>query len=274
MILSTGEVVWSDVVYDILGVEDASLPPDNDAFLAMIHPQDRARVEDTLERLHDGGLHDITYRIIRPDGGIRWLHETADNRSPDDPDILVGTIRDITVYKELEQELRKQAITDPLTGLFNRRYFMKRLRQAFAHYRRSGQEAVVLLMDIDYFKAINDTYGHAMGDRVLKGLSGLFKERFRQTDVVGRLGGEEFAVLLFDTAVEDAAEVAEEIREALAGMVFSTAAGETFRVSVTCGVSGFAEDDETEDNILQRADDSLYLGKHSGRNRVVVQDLL
>ncbi len=271
MSLSTGEVFWSDVVYEIFGVDRLTFSPGNDAFLTMVHPQDRDRVAKGLYPMRVTGLHDITYRIIQPDGSIRWLREVADNTTPDDPDILVGAVRDITEHKKLEEKLRKQAITDDLTGIYNRRYFMRRLRQAFAHYRRSDQSAVILLLDIDHFKAVNDTYGHAMGDRVLKELSALFRDRFRQTDVAGRLGGEEFAVLLFDISVEDATGVAEEIREALAGLAFSTDDGEIFHVTVTCGVAGFAEDDETEGSILQRADDSLYLGKRRGRNQVVVE---
>ncbi|MDI5920433.1 diguanylate cyclase [Halomonas sp. LR5S13] len=271
--LSTGEVFWSDVVYELFGVDPLTFSPDNGAFLTMVHPHDRERVEKSLYPMRLTGFHDITYRIIPPDGSVRWLREVSDNTPPDDLGILVGVVRDITEHKELEEKLRTQAITDDMTGIYNRRYFMKRLKQAFAHYQRSDQNAVVLLLDIDHFKMVNDTYGHAMGDRVLKELSALFKARFRQTDVVGRLGGEEFSVLLFDISVDDAAGVAEEIREALAEMAFSTDAGEVFYVSVTCGIADFAEDDDTEGGILQRADDSLYLGKRRGRNQVVVEHL-
>ena len=267
--LSTGDVYWSDVAYEIFGVDRVTFSPRHEAFLSMVHPEDRDRVAESLHAFRATGRHDITYRIRHPGGSTRWLHENAENTSPDDPDIFIGTVRDITEHKKLEEKLRKQAITDDLTGLYNRRYFMRRLRQAFAHYRRSAQGAVVLLLDIDHFKGVNDTYGHAMGDQVLKDLCDVFRARLRQTDVAGRLGGEEFAVLLFDTSVGDAAGVAEEIRAALASMTFGTETGETFQVSVTCGVAGFAEDDETEDAILQRADDSLYLGKHQGRNQVV-----
>lgn len=269
--LSTGDVFWSEEVYELFGVDCQTFSPDNEAFLAMVHPQDRERVESGLLSLWTTGHHDLTYRILRPDGRLRWLHERAGNPILDDPDTLVGTVRDITEHKELEEKLRQQAITDELTGIYNRRYFMKRLRQAFAHYRRSHLSAVVLLLDIDHFKAVNDTYGHATGDRVLKDLCVLLRERFRQTDVAGRLGGEEFAVLLFDSSVDDAARVAEEIREALAGLAFRTDDGTLFHVSVTCGVASFAEDDKTEGSILQRADDSLYLGKRHGRNQVVVK---
>lgn len=268
--LKTGETYWSEVVYEFLGVDPASCVPDETKFMAMVHPDDQDKVAKALQNMFSTGLTDIKYRIVQPNGGIRWLHEVADNTSPDDPEIFLGTLHDITGHKALEEKLRNQAITDDLTGVFNRRYFMKRLRQAFSHFQRSGQAAAVLLFDVDYFKAVNDTYGHAMGDRVLQQLCHLFNERLRETDVIGRLGGEEFAVLLFEVSSEDAAKVAGDIRQALATRVFTTDAGSTFHVSITCGVASFSEEDLTEDNILHRADKSLYLGKHHGRDQVVV----
>ncbi|MBS9405685.1 diguanylate cyclase [Halomonas sp. TRM85114] len=165
---STGDVFWSDVVYELFGVDRLAFSPVNETFLTMVHPQDRERVEKGLPLMRASGCHDITYRIIQPDGSLHWLHEMAGNPDLDDPDTLVGTVRDITQHKELEEKLRQQAITDVLAGIYNRRYFMRRLRQAFAHYRRSELSDVVLLLDIDHFKAVNDTYGHATGDRVLK----------------------------------------------------------------------------------------------------------
>ncbi|MGP9766135.1 GGDEF domain-containing protein [Halomonas sp. AOP13-D3-9] len=269
MSLTASDVYWSDMVYEFFGVEPGCFVPDQNAFMAMVHPQDQSKVAKALLEMHDTRLIDIKYRIIQPNGNIRWLHEVADNTSPEDLDILIGTLHDITAHKSLEEKLRKQAITDDLTGVFNRRYFMKRLRQAYSHFRRSGQNAAVLLFDVDHFKAVNDTYGHAMGDRVLRRVCRLFLERFRETDIVGRLGGEEFAVLLFEVTSEAAVTVAEDIRQTLANHGFKTEAGSTFHISITCGVSSFATDDPTEDSILHRADKSLYLGKHHGRDQVV-----
>ncbi|MBT2786380.1 MULTISPECIES: sensor domain-containing diguanylate cyclase [unclassified Halomonas] len=269
MSLTTGEVYWSSVVYEFFGVEPSSFIPGQEAFMAMVYPSDREKVAKALHAMLETGLNDITYRIVRPNGSIRWLHEMADNTSPDNPHIIFGTMHDITAQKALEEKLRKQAITDDLTGVFNRRYFMKRLRQAFSHFRRSGQNAAVLLFDVDYFKTVNDTYGHATGDLVLQQLCSLFKERFRVTDVVGRLGGEEFAVLLFEVSSEDAMAIAEDIRQMLAAKALTTKSGSTCHISVTCGVARFAEDDPTEESILHRADRSLYLGKHHGRDQVV-----
>lgn len=146
---------------------------------------------------------------------------------------------------------------------------MKRLRQAFSHFRRTGQDAAVLLFDVDHFKNVNDTYGHAIGDKVLQQVCHLFKERFRETDVVGRLGGEEFAVLLFEVTPDAALAIADDIRQKLANNTFTTDTGASFNISVTCGVAHFTEEDPTEESILHRADTSLYTGKYQGRNQVV-----
>lgn len=272
MSLATGDVYWSEVVYEFLDVDPRDFTPSHEAFMSMVHPLDQAKVAKSRQEMLEVGFIDIKYRIIQPSGCIRWLHEIADNTSPDDPNILLGTLHDITAHKALEEKLRKQAITDDLTGVFNRRYFMKRLRQAFSHYLRSEQNAAVLLFDVDYFKTVNDTYGHAMGDQVLQQVCRLFTERFRETDIVGRLGGEEFAVLLFEVSSEDAVAIAEHIRQALAAHTFKTESGSTFHISITCGVSSFAEDDPTEDSVLHRADKSLYLGKHHGRDQVVGEE--
>ncbi|MCH4812638.1 sensor domain-containing diguanylate cyclase [Vreelandella neptunia] len=269
MSLATGDVYWSEVVYEFLDVDPRYFAPSHEAFMTMVHPLDQDKVAQSRQEMLKIGFTDIKYRIIQPNGCIRWLHEIADNTSPDDPNILLGTLHDITAHKALEEKLRKQAITDDLTGVFNRRYFMKRLRQAFSHFRRSEKNVAVLLFDVDYFKTVNDTYGHAIGDQVLQQVCRLFKERFRETDIIGRLGGEEFAVLLFEVSSEDAVAIADGIRQALADHPFTTEAGGTFHISITCGVSSFAADDPTEDCILHRADKSLYLGKRQGRDQVV-----
>lgn len=267
--LNTGETYWSDVVYEFLGVDPASFAPGESAFMARIHPDDQEKVTKASHEMLNTGLTDIKYRIVQPDGSIRWLHEVADNTSPEEPGMFIGTLHDITAHKSLVDKLRKQAITDELTGVFNRRYFMKRLRQAFSHFRRSGKTTAALLFDVDHFKAVNDTYGHAMGDQVLQQVCRLFVERFRETDIIGRLGGEEFAVLLFEVTPEAAVAVAEEIRQALAAKTFNADTSRPFNISITCGVASFAQDDLTEEDILHRADKSLYLGKHHGRDQVV-----
>lgn len=269
MSLTTRAVYWSEMVYELFGVAPDQLIPGQDDLIRLVHFLDREKVTLARQELQKTGFTDIQYRIVQPNGSIRWVHEIADNSSPDDPDILISTLQDITKYKAIEQKLRNQAITDDLTGAFNRRYFMKRLRQSFSHFRRSGQNAAVLLYDVDHFKKVNDTYGHAVGDKVLQQVCYLFKERLRETDVIGRLGGEEFAVLLFEVTPDAALAIAEDIRQMLAKTVFTTDTDASLSISVTCGVAHFTEDDLTEESTLRRADKFLYIGKRKGRNQVV-----
>ncbi|XKE44868.1 diguanylate cyclase [Halomonas organivorans] len=266
--LKTGELFWSDSIYDLFGVERESFLPSIEAFKARVHPDDLPAVEASEARAQQTGIHDVQHRIIRPDGSIRWVHEVADFEPHGDEAVLVGTVRDITEAKELELRLRELSITDELTGLYNRRYFMQRLREAFAQCQRKGTRAAVIVFDFDHFKSVNDTHGHAAGDRVLRRLGRLLSERLRRMDVPGRLGGEEFAILLPETPLDGGLRVAEDIRREIAALELSSPQGAPFRVSITCGVDALAETDASGEEAIQRADAALYRGKHAGRNRV------
>lgn len=168
------------------------------------------------------------------------------------------------------------ATTDTLTSLPNRRSFMQFLAQEYERFRRYGNPTAVLMLDIDHFKRVNDSYGHAVGDDVLREFSRMLKNSLRQVDQAGRLGGEEFAVLLPDTDREGARQFAERLlgtktqeQEGMAkGHLFQTSAGQ-LQITVSIGVACLAEDDNTFDMVLRRADDALYRAKEKGRNQVV-----
>ncbi|MFW6241703.1 MAG: diguanylate cyclase [Thermodesulfobacteriota bacterium] len=175
-----------------------------------------------------------------------------------------------TAYAELaaaHRQLELAARTDPLTGLFNRREMMERITAEVGRFQRNGAVFSLAIADIDEFKPFNDRYGHACGDRVLCAVADRMPDRIRRQDVVGRWGGEEFLVLLPDTALEGAAAAAENLRQA----VRSTGcrwAGEELSVTVTIGVSEFQADMDA-DACLRVADNRLYAGKAAGKNRVV-----
>ena len=173
--------------------------------------------------------------------------------------------RDITQRKAQEMELRRLATTDALTGLPNRRSFMERLAQEFARFQRFGQPCSVLMLDIDHFKHINDTYGHAVGDLVLQGLSTLCLRNLRLTDTMGRLGGEEFAVLLPGCDELDAVEMAERLRTSVmeAGFPYQDL---QLRITVSVGVASFEAGQDDMDAVLVLADKALYAAKRAGRN--------
>lgn len=167
-----------------------------------------------------------------------------------------------------EQELRLLSSTDPLTQAYNRRYILERAEAELSRVRRQGGQFAVLLLDIDHFKQVNDTYGHLAGDTVLRAASDLFCAQARLTDVVGRYGGEEFIALLPDTGKAQALDMAERFRASLAAMSVAFEAIEV-NVTVSIGVACGTGDTAGLDAVLAQADQFLYQAKRDGRNRVV-----
>lgn len=164
------------------------------------------------------------------------------------------------------QELERQASSDPLTGLLNRRGFDARLATAVALAQRSGRPLSVITIDVDHFKRVNDTYGHEVGDNVLRTLAQQLKTRLRASDAVARLGGEEFIVLLADTAPMTALEMAEQ----LLVVVATLARDDAGTVTISAGVSALRPEDENGNAMLRRSDAALYAAKTAGRNRAVM----
>lgn len=165
------------------------------------------------------------------------------------------------------KNLSRTARTDRLTGLYNRYYMHKKLHKVFEASKRYKHKNALLLIDIDNFKFINDTFGHSTGDFVLKKLSKIFLQRLRKVDSISRWGGEEFLILMPFTAIEDAYNVSEVLRELVEQNDFSFE-GNSIRASFTGGLVEI-ESDETIENALSRADKLLYKGKEQGRNMIV-----
>jgi diguanylate cyclase (GGDEF)-like protein len=168
---------------------------------------------------------------------------------------------------ELYAKLRDQAISDPLTGVFNRRHLDPSLDEAIERSRRSGAPVSLIVTDIDHFKQINDRYGHPAGDAVLKGVAVLLIRRKRRLDLVFRIGGEEFVLLLPDAREDDAVRLAEELRTSISTAPLLHG----WKVTASFGVSGLRPSDSA-DPWLKSADDALYLAKRNGRNLVVRRD--
>ena len=181
---------------------------------------------------------------------------------------LYSVIHDVTKRIELEQEMKLLATTDALTGASNRHQFFSLGGVEVQRAKRYDLPLTVIMLDIDYFKSINDTYGHAAGDQVLKALSTTVSSLLRAPDIFGRLGGEEFAVILPQTEVDEGAEVAERLRTALAGLAVDVG-DETVSFTVSMGVTRVRSGDKTVEELLNRADEALYKAKRMGRNRVV-----
>jgi diguanylate cyclase (GGDEF)-like protein/PAS domain S-box-containing protein len=176
--------------------------------------------------------------------------------------------RDITERRKLERELERQAHIDMLTDLNNRRHFLELAELELARARRHNEPLSLLMMDLDHFKQVNDRYGHHVGDAVLQKLAELCRHTFRAIDIVGRLGGEEFAALLPETPIEQALEVAERLRAAVDGAGVTVEGGAPVHFTISVGVAAFGAQEATIEAALKRADAALYQAKNAGRNRV------
>ncbi|HNY25899.1 MAG TPA: diguanylate cyclase [Candidatus Sumerlaeota bacterium] len=186
--------------------------------------------------------------------------------------IFTFIVRVMKRLNSAQETIREMAVTDALTRLANRRSFFLAAEKEMGRARRYGLNLGCLMLDVDFFKKINDDYGHQAGDRILQEIAHVLKRLLRESDLVGRYGGEEFIALLPETGEDGAKQVAERIREAIAAERFQTDASQPIPVTLSVGVACFKgeESPETEnlDQIIKRADNALYRAKQTGRNRV------
>ena len=177
---------------------------------------------------------------------------------------------------KLFSEVKKMAVTDGLTGLYNRRYFFELAEKEFERYKRYGNDITAMMFDLDDFKFLNDTYGHHVGDEVLRIVSQKCKDIVRQNDITGRYGGEEFAVLLVETGALDAYAVAERFRKSIAIRPVKIDNGKEVSITVSIGLSSVNDNVRDIDHLMQRADKALYKAKNSGKNciRVYERDVI
>tara|TARA_B100000963_G_scaffold356909_1_gene378007 strand:- start:439 stop:1104 length:666 start_codon:yes stop_codon:yes gene_type:complete len=175
--------------------------------------------------------------------------------------------RDITEQKNLERKLQVLCRTDPLTTAANRRAFNEILSQEFSRFKRSQKEYALIMIDIDHFKSVNDEYGHAVGDQVLIEVTERCKDNLRYHDIVARLGGEEFCVLLPYTNAKYAEGIAERLRGKIESMPIISE-GSRITVTVSVGISLVCSDDSDGHDAMQRADQKLLEAKKNGRNQV------
>lgn len=208
-----------------------------------------------------------TVQARRASGEIFPVAATIVRVDDDRGRLGAAILRDMTEQERARAELLRLSTTDPLTGLANRRSLLERADQEVARAVRHGKALSMLVLDMDHFKAINDHHGHEAGDRILVCLADCLRDELRSTDIAGRLGGEEFALVLPETAAPGAVEVAERIRRAVAERCRIGAAGAT----VSIGVAGLAPG-ETVEALLRRADRALYAAKTGGRDRVCAAD--
>lgn len=271
----TGKVLRNKRWAEMLGYTYEEIQQTPQQWLDFIHPEDRERAWRSINDVLEGRAlsHKAEYRMLHKDGTSRWILDQANIMMRDKngaPTRMCGTHTDNTERKNLEAELTREAHLDYLTGLTNRRHFMGLAELEISRANRYEKVLSLLMMDIDFFKRINDTYGHKMGDQVLVKLAEVCNLILREVDTIGRIGGEEFAILLPETGKQEAKEVAERLRTAIANTKIEMQSGEALQISVSIGLAVHSSKDQNIDMLLSSADEALYKAKNSGRNKVCV----
>ncbi|HSH72290.1 MAG TPA: PAS domain S-box protein [Methylophilaceae bacterium] len=209
-----------------------------------------------------------------PDKGLRWLSTSAEPLFKDGetkPYASVTSFFDVTDVKELNEKLERQARTDFLTGAHSRGYFYELASIELSRAQRYGNTFALMILDIDHFKTINDQYGHDAGDRALKMFVEVLKQTLRDIDMVGRFGGEEFVVLLPEASIQNAAIIAERIRQLISHQQIQADVEQSFNMTVSIGLAELVEGVDSVDEIIKLADKALYQAKQAGRNQVFYQ---
>ena len=267
--IATDALTWNEQMFDLYGLQPNQFSELYQAWRERLHPDDRAEAEKLVQSTRKGqGDFDTQFRIVRLDGQVRHLKAAAtlisDER--DAKQRMIGVNWDITRQKELEDRLRQAATIDSLTGLNNRAKFLDAATLQLKLAKRQRTDLCILMLDIDHFKTVNDTYGHAVGDQVLKSFGATISGLLRTTDICGRVGGEEFAIALIGSKLSDAKEVAKKICDTVAQNEITTDGG-LVGITTSIGVACLRGDQEL-DGLMNRADQALYKAKASGRNRV------
>lgn len=282
--LLSGELRWSDEIFRIFELDPENFLPSYEKFLNAIHPEDRDKVNQAYtQSLEDRKPYDITHRLLLADGSLKWVHEHCINyfNAAGQPVRYIGTVQDITAQKQAEEQIRDMAFYDTLTHLPNRRLLNDRLEQTIAVSKRSGRHGALMFLDLDNFKSLNDTHGHAAGDLLLIEAARRISNSVRKMDTVARFGGDEFVVLISEldvdktASVAEAGSVAEKIRTALAKPYVLTIQHEgkakitiEHQCTSSIGVSLLISQEASAEDILKWTDKAMYKAKADGGNLI------
>ena len=268
-------VTWSDEMYRLFGLEAQSGAVTYQGFLERVHPEDRAMVDESVTATYrTGEPFTFEHRIIRPDGSLLWLRANGGAELNEVGSVvrMVGTGQDVTDQKQAEESLEHQAGHDSLTGLPNRTLLADRLHQALARRERRPSTIAVLFIDVDRFKWLNDSLGHAAGDRLLIEVATRLRGAVRPGDTVARFGGDEFVVLCEDLDDElHVTALAQRLGKVMAAPFLLD--GHQIAPTLSIGVAfASASGDETADALLRDADAAMYRAKEGGRDRYEIFD--
>ena len=267
----TGEVFYSPRWKEMLGYRYDDLPNLTSTWDGLVHPADLAAATAALQLHLDQVVprYEAEYRIRCKDGRYKWIQARGKAvwDAAGKPLRLVGAHTDISDRKAAEERLQFQAEHDPLTSLANRRLGFQKLDEEISRARAKSDPMCVCVCDLDHFKNINDTYGHACGDDVLISFAGILREMLRKHDISVRMGGDEFVFILPNTTIENAMICTARVREKIATFGFVTEAGVVFSVTATFGMARLLPGMDAG-GVLEAADRALYEAKRLGRNRV------
>jgi diguanylate cyclase (GGDEF)-like protein/PAS domain S-box-containing protein len=291
----------SDGSYELTGYPSQYLYDNSTiSYGDLIHPDDRSMIWETIQQsIKLQQNFRFTYRIKTADNQEKWVYEQGKGIFDSEGNLLTleGFITDITQQKQIEFKLNKAledlenanamlklkseqlehlAVHDPLTGLYNRRELDISLVQEYAILQRQNQPFALMILDIDHFKKVNDSWGHPVGDEVLIGLAHLLKQDLRLNDKLIRYGGEEFAIILPSLKITDAHLLAERIRAHIEQSSFHIKVSKNdsvdLKITISIGLACAYKVADDPKSIIKKADDALYVAKRNGRNQTIVAD--
>ncbi|MEA2111921.1 MAG: diguanylate cyclase [Campylobacterota bacterium] len=261
----------SQSVSKLLGYTKEEFELNSVSYASCIHPEDLEKVMQEVTSnnacVDDFFVHQ-PYRIITKDGSIKWILDNTVVIKDEYGEIThyLGYLSDITELQDYQSELELLSKTDQLTKLKNRLSIDKSLELQHYRFQRDGELCSVIMIDIDFFKAVNDVYGHLVGDEVLKEFATLLKNNIRESDFIGRWGGEEFLIILPHTDIAEAVKSAQKLQNVINSYSFPQVGKKT----ASFGLSGF-KDNMSIKQLLENVDEALYTSKNNGRNQITVK---
>ena len=272
--LANKRIYYSPRFKQLLGYKENEIS--NEALYAeyndRVHPDDSSKVYEVIEKnLSKDMLFDVVYRYKIKSGEYRWFRARGNAVKNEAGEVLrvAGSLSDITQNQKMAIELEHQATHDSLTGLINRREFERRLEQALHNAKTDRAHHVIAYLDLDQFKVVNDTVGHTAGDELLCNLSNLMREKFRSSDIVSRLGGDEFGLLMHNCTLEQALPTLHKLRALIEDFLF-VYDEKSFKVTASIGVKELSQDCLDVSNVISSVDTAMRSAKQSGKNCIYV----
>ncbi len=272
--MQTNKMSWSDGAGHLFGLPANQLPQSFKELRHLVFKDDIDLVDSIIEGINAGRAFELESRFQGPDGELKWLRTQGQVEcdSNDLPIAVRAAVSDISEYKHAQEEISRLAYYDPLTTLGNRRLLLDRLRQYCASAKRNKTSGVVFYLDLDRFKLLNDSLGHASGDILLIEVAKRLLDVFRQDDTVARIGGDEFVVVVpviaggMHMVAHKARVIADKLRATLAADYIIN--GQNYHMSSSIGLAIFPQDGDTAESVIQSADVAMYQAKKNGRNAV------